>query len=251
MTTATAFRSTAAAPARFDRSAQHRRSMLAKINIARGQLGLEEDDYRQMLFTATGRTSLKACDDAQLDAMLALLKAKGFRPIPKAGSAPAAQHPMARKARALWISLYQLGVVHNPSEHALEAFARRQLKCEKMAWARQSDAFRLIEALKSMAGRAGWLLHDPVTQKPLCPLGLQRSLAQRIFALLKEEGAIPADWWIDRAAMKLCGIDTGATGTGYDAAHYQRLAQALGDKLREHRAANGRPTASGFAGDAA
>ncbi|MFX8708345.1 regulatory protein GemA, partial [Acinetobacter baumannii] len=69
-------------------------------------------------------------------------------------------HPMARKARALWISLHKLGVVHNPSEQALEAFAKRQLGCEKLVWARQSDAYRLIEALKSMAERAGWRQHN-------------------------------------------------------------------------------------------
>lgn len=256
MTTATANRhgtrhaTHQSAPARFDRANQRQRAMFAKINIARQQLGLHEDDYRQMLFEATGQTSLKACSDRQLESMLKLLEAKGFRAVAKGGGPAQARHPMARKARALWISLHQLGVVHNPSEHALEAFAARQLKCEKLVWARQSDAYRLIEALKSMAMRAGWLMHDPLTMKPLSALGQQSALVGRIHALLKEEGAIPADWWLDRTAAKLCGIDTALTAAGYTPADYERLADALGAKLREHRARTGRPVASGSARDA-
>ena len=49
------------------------------------------------------------------------------------------------------------------------------------------------------------------------------------------------DWYLDVAAKRLCGIDTGATETGYTAEDYGRLAKALGDKLR--RLANPVPEA--------
>jgi len=218
--------------AQFDRSAQHRRSMYAKINIARQQLNLAEDDYRQMLFDATGEVSLKDCNERQLEAMIALLKSKGFQPLPKAGGKSAANHPTARKARALWISLYQLGVVHNPSEKALEAFAKRQLKCDRLVWARQSHGFRLIEALKSMGERAGWTMHDRVRQKPLDPIGLKRSLCNAILAKLKEAEIAPTDWHLGEAAWKLCGIEN-AKDHGWTASDYEQLADALGAKLRD------------------
>lgn len=213
-------------PARFDRTVQHRRSMIAKINIARQQLAMVEDDYRQGLFETTGKVSLTECSDAQLERVLGWLKSKGFRPIPKKG---AAQHPMALKARALWVSLYHLGAVHNADEVALEAFARRQLKCERMAWARQSDAFRLIEALKAMAVRNGWLQHDPVRQKPLEPRELQAALCGAILMRLKAKGVAPMDWALHEAAWKLCGFEQAAAWTAED---YQRLAASLGAKLR-------------------
>ena len=178
-------------PARFDASVQHRRSMMAKINIARQQLAMDEDDYRQGLFDTTGRTSLRDCSDAQLARMLDWLKSKGFQPLP---GRKAAAHPMALKARALWISLHHLGVVHNASEQALEAFAKRQLGCEKLVWARQSDAFKLIEALKAMGKRAGWLMQDLARQQPLSPLGLQASLCDAILTRLKACAAIPDNW---------------------------------------------------------
>ncbi len=220
-----------ARPAQFDRSSQHRRAMIAKVNVARHQLSMVEDDYRQLLFDTTGQTSLKTCSDAQLERMIGALKDKGFRPLPKAGGKPAAQHPMARKARALWISLHHLGAVRNPSEEALEAFAKRQLGCEKLVWARQSDAYRLIEALKAMAKRAGWLQNDPATGKPLPVQRLQLHLCEVILGKLKLAEAIPTAWTIDLAAWRLCGIET-RRDRPFEVEDYARLAKALGDELR-------------------
>lgn len=102
---------------------------------------------------------------AQLGLVLDEFKRLGWKPAPprspRSGAAPvptsrAADHPVARKARALWVSLHQLGVVHEPAERALEAFAARQLGVERLQWADQAQGHRLIEALKAMAGRAGW-----------------------------------------------------------------------------------------------
>lgn len=222
-----------AIPARFDPTQQHRRAMIAKINIARQQLNMVEDDYRQLLFDSTGRISLKECDDRQLGLMIDALKGKGFKPLPKGqprGKKGVAQHPVAMKARALWISLYQLGVVHNPAEEALEAFAKRQTGCERMVWMNQSQGYRLIEALKSMAVRAGWLQHDPNTGKHLAPLALQSGLCHSILAKLKAAGAVPQDWWIDVAAERLCGVTIASAWSSED---YARVADALGAKLRE------------------
>lgn len=223
---------TAARPAQFDKTSQHRRSMIAKVNVARHQLAMAEDDYRQLLMDTTGQASLKDCSDRQLEQMIDALKGKGFRPISKAGAKPAAQHPMARKARALWISLHHLGVVRNPTEEALEAFAKRQLGCEKLVWARQGDAYRLIEALKAMAKRAGWHQTDPQTGRALEVRTLQSHLCQVILAKLKAANAVPQDWDLDVAAWRLCGVDTADTETGFSAEHYARLAKALGDQLR-------------------
>ena len=216
-------------PAEFDRGSQHRRAMIAKIAVARKQLAMDEDDYRQGLFDLTGKASLTECSDAQLERVIGWLRSKGFKPLPGKG---AASHPMALKARALWISLYHLGVVHNPAEAALEAFARRQLGCEKLNWARQSDAYRLIEALKAMAVRHGWVQHSVATQKPLDPLGLQVSLCQAIMAKLKAKKLIPADWALHEAMWRLCGIEN-AQEQRWSAMDYERLAKALGAKLRE------------------
>lgn len=146
-----------------------RRAAVVKVQIARRDLGLAEDDYRSILERLTGRTSSTACSDAELGRVLDEFKAKGWTPKVAAGGRKArkpesrkarpiapADHPAAKKARALWLSLWNLGEVRDPSETALEAFARRQLKVERLQWADQALVYKLIEALKAMAERAGW-----------------------------------------------------------------------------------------------
>lgn len=220
-----------AAPAKFDRSASHRRAMLAKIHLAKKALQLDEDDYRNILMQEAGRGSSGDCTEAELDRVLGRMQALGFKPLPKAGgSTRAAQHPMARKARALWISLYYLGEVRSPKEAALEAFAKRQLGCEKLVWAKQSDGHKLIEALKAMATKGGWSQVDP-SGNNLSVIRLKESLCEAILAKLKAADIVPDGWDLNTAAFRLCGIDPGGNGPvtaeGYDA-----IAAALGKKLR-------------------
>jgi phage gp16-like protein len=230
-----------AVPAQFDKSSQHRRAMIAKIQIARQQLGMVEDDYRQIVFEQTGKTSLKDASEPQLARVLDVMKAKGFKPLP---GKKAASHPMAMKARALWISLYHLNAVHNPAEEALEAFAKRQLGCDRLQWAKQSDAFRLIEALKNMASRNGWLQHNRATGKAFGPVELQASLCAAILIKLKDAGIAPADWLLHDAAWKLCGIEN-KKADPWTASDYEHLAKALGFKLRTHGKAFASPASWG------
>lgn len=147
-----------------------RRSMIAKVHLGAKELGLDEALRRDLMQRVTGQRSAADCSDAQLDAVLKEYRARGWTPTVLGGGNPArpaapagvparrakADHPVARKARAMWISLHRLGVVQNPSERALEAFAKRQLKVDALQWADQGQGFRLIEALKAMAQRAGW-----------------------------------------------------------------------------------------------
>ena len=220
-----------AKPARFDASNQARRVRLAKVHIAKKQLRLDDDDYRQILFDETGQTSAGDCTAAQLDTLLQRFEALGFKPVPKNGGSKPARHPMASKARAMWISLHQLGVVRNPNEGALEVFASRQLGCDRLAWAKQSHGGKLIEALKSMAVEAGWAQTDKDGNN-LGVRALKEGLCKAILARMVELGEAPDHWTIDDAAWRLCGIDTASTAP-MSAEGYTDLAAALGAKLRE------------------
>ena len=144
-----------------------RRALMAKVHLAKKELGLDQDDfvYRKILQDVTGCASSADCTIAQLEDLVAHFRTKGFVPKTVAGgrqgaARPAGQrradHPVAKKARALWISLHQLGVVENASEQALEAFAKRQLGVERMQWMDQGLGSKLIDALKDWAKREGW-----------------------------------------------------------------------------------------------
>ena len=134
-----------------------RRGLLAKVHVARKALAMEDDDYRALLERTTGHRSAKDCDDLQLRAAVATLEGLGFR---SAGGATKRRDLgsglTVRKARAMWISLYQLGAIEDASDAALEAFGSRQLKVERLRWANEREGFRLIEALKAIADRHGW-----------------------------------------------------------------------------------------------
>lgn len=166
-----------------------RRAMLAKVHLAAKELGLDDDARRDVLERVTGRRSSADCTDAQLDAVIAHFKGLGWKPKVVAGgkaAAPAASrrptpasHPVANKARAMWISLWNLGVVENRSEQALEAFAKRQLKVDRLQWADQAQGFRLIEALKAMAERNGWSQDLSLVKPQRHVWSLKARLAQR------------------------------------------------------------------------
>jgi phage gp16-like protein len=131
--------------------------MLAKVHLAAKELRLDDDARRDFMEREVGKRSAAECSDAELSQILDAMKRQGFKPRPAtAGAAKPAASPMAAKARALWISLHQLGVIEDPRESALNAFGARQLKVDHLQWADQGQAFRLIEALKAMAQRAGW-----------------------------------------------------------------------------------------------
>lgn len=151
---------------------------LAKIHIAKKELRLHDDDYRAILERETGQSTAKGLSDAQAGRVLEAFRRLGWKPTVVGGSksppsgqpagfpptqasggykARPADHETAKKARALWISLWQLGAIRDKSEAALEAFARRQLKCERLVWANQQQTYKLIEALKAIGRRHGWL----------------------------------------------------------------------------------------------
>lgn len=145
---------------------------LKTLQIARREMRMDDEVYRDVLQLVVGQRSAAGLDDRQLGKVLDHFKAhlgwKPSRPASRGGRQPAgprrADHPTARKARALWLSLHQLGVVDNPSEQALEAFAKRQLGVDRLQWANQREGFRLIEALKAIAERAGWSQEGSLTE---------------------------------------------------------------------------------------
>ncbi len=141
----------------------NRKSLLAKVHMGAKDLGLDEATRRDLLERVTTHRSAGDCDDGDLVAVLSEYRRLGWKPATPQQQmarnitrAAQASHPVAKKARALWISLHQLGVVRDPSEKALEAFCRRQLKVDRLHWADQAQSEPMIRALKAMAERAGW-----------------------------------------------------------------------------------------------
>jgi hypothetical protein len=133
-----------------------RLSLIKIVHVARKSLHMHDDDYRALLERVTGYRSVKNCYRNELLKVIDEFTRLGFEPKGSASRRTPANGVVARKARAMWISLYQLGAIDDPSERALEAFGRRQLGVERLQWADERQGFKLIEALKAIAWRAGW-----------------------------------------------------------------------------------------------
>lgn len=229
----TAVRKPVGTPAKFDAASQNRRSMLAKVHIAKKTLGLSDDDYVAVLLRIAGRESAGDCTAAELDDVLKDFQRMGFSAKARPKGPRPADHPAAMKARALWISLGLLGAIRDPSESALESFARRQLGCMRMAWADQSLVYKLIEALKAIAERAGWSQSIEGLNKAAVPVVLRRRLCEALMGKLWTAGLAPADWDVQRAAYEFAGVEVELLFAS--ASTLEMVSRAFGDILAGKR----------------
>lgn len=133
-----------------------RRALIAKLHVAKRDLGLDEELYRDALEAATGKRSAADMSEAELAAALEHFRARGFDGTPPSrGRADAfAQSVYLPKVRALWIAGWHLGVVRDRTDAAMAAFIRRQTGLDAAAWLnRHADAAKVIEGLKSWLAR--------------------------------------------------------------------------------------------------
>lgn len=150
---------------------QPKKRLITLINIAKGQLGLDDEVYRPMLKAATGKDSLRDMTVGELEQALEAFKQKGFKPrstsrqtgvkgkrlSPKSGSAKVAQ---IDKIRAVWIAMGHHLVIQDASETALDAYVRRMTLRSQVdgnhtqgvdaaAWLTEQQAYKLLESLKN------------------------------------------------------------------------------------------------------
>lgn len=135
----------------------------AIINIAKGQLGMVEDDYRALLTRVTGVASLRKMSERQKVAVIEELKRLGFRVKSGGKTLPPSVKPYVRMIHALWKKCHQLGIVESGSREALRAFCKRFVAHGVEGVVVDPDllsytqASPIIEALKKMEkrGKAG------------------------------------------------------------------------------------------------
>lgn len=125
----------------------NRKGVTAQIHIARKQLGLDEDTYRQMIATVTGgKRSCADCSVAELYQVVHHLKERGFkaRPRKRVAEYPGSPHnlgkePMLQKVEALLVELSA------PWSYA-DAIARQQFGIERVAWLKKPEQLKAIIA---------------------------------------------------------------------------------------------------------
>lgn len=137
-----------------------RRSELAAIHIAAKDLALEEESYRSLVarFSAGRTESAGEMSTSERRALLDHFRHLGFQRKP--GPKPARRRdprPQAGKLRALWISLWQLGVVRHPDDEALAGFLKRHTGLDALQFADPEELNVAIECLREWCKRVGYV----------------------------------------------------------------------------------------------
>ncbi len=134
-----------------------RRNDLAAIHIAKAQLGLSDDEYRDLLSTVCpGIRSAADLDVSGRRRFLAHLQAC-LRGHGKAQPQRLIRKPLSEPQRlmwSLWMQLADAGLVRARSMAALAAYARRQTGVERLEWLNKHQEHLVIETLKKWLARA-------------------------------------------------------------------------------------------------
>lgn len=140
---------------------------IAAIKIEQKKLGLDDDTYRMKLQHLTGKSSAKDMTEAERQKVLVSFRGDQPKPVAFRHDGRDGKHKLSGKylpkMRALWIACYNLGIIDDRRDSALEAFAMgRQLpNISDMRFVHKAeDAASVIEALKGMLARFGVVWSD-------------------------------------------------------------------------------------------
>ncbi|CAN7260292.1 gp16 family protein [Brucella pseudogrignonensis] len=208
---------------------------IALINIAKNQLGLDEDTYRGMLHRVTGKVSLRIMSEAEKLNVIEDLKQKGFDPTakrPLKDSRKRLEGKFAPKLQALWIAGFNLGVVTNGSDEALIAFVKRQTKLDHVRFLHEpADGYAAIESLKRWLNRAAGVSW---AKDPLVPDWANQPHGQIVLAqwnLLTKAGHTNGER-LSETAWSICGYDGKPTLNNLKPKEWQAVMNGLGKRIR-------------------
>ncbi|UXS52571.1 regulatory protein GemA [Agrobacterium tumefaciens] len=120
------------------------------------QLGITEEDAQRAIYSrVTGQPRLSLMTPKQQDAVMLELRRLGYKPVAVRGNARRRlDGRYAPKMQSLWIAAYNLGIVEDREDRALEAFVKRQTGLDSGRWVNNADDARaVVEALKSWIAR--------------------------------------------------------------------------------------------------
>lgn len=140
-----------------------RNIMIAKIHLAKNQLGLDDDTYRSIIRQAVGKDSSSKCTDKQLIKVVEALKAKGWKDDKpqKKGDRTTKERkayentnkPSISKIYALWGVLQRSGKIKSKDKAALDAFVKKYTDIDHVQWLDEQQAQKIIEMLKQWIAR--------------------------------------------------------------------------------------------------
>ncbi|WOE42919.1 gp16 family protein [Acinetobacter chinensis] len=137
--------------------------LIQLIHVGKTQLGLDEELYREVLESTTGKTSSKLLTVQQLEAVLDRMKQLGFQieSKDKTGVKNLADDAQSKLIRHLWLQLHEAGQIRNGSEQALAKFVENRVHVSALQFLSTKNANMIINHLREWCKRAGIERLDP------------------------------------------------------------------------------------------
>ncbi|MFS1703778.1 gp16 family protein [Alteromonas sp. AMM-1] len=156
-------------------------SLITKIHVAKNQLAMSEDSYRELLNRITGQQSCAQMNITQLQSVLDEMVLKGFKAISKPGTrrmSPKSKGADVDKIRAIWITMHKHGFVRDSSEAALDSYVKRMttklnngVGIDHVGWLKDENTVKVLESMKRWHRR---LMATQLTQQGLTHLNGHR-----------------------------------------------------------------------------
>lgn len=134
-----------------------RNQFITMIHVAKRDLRLDDDTYRDLLTATVTINSLKVMTLPQLDAVLQRMKSAGFTVRAKAQNVKPADDAQSKLIRHLWLCLHTASIVRDPRESALCKYVERYTKVSALAFLNTKQASLVIEQLKQWCHRTNVL----------------------------------------------------------------------------------------------
>jgi phage gp16-like protein len=137
--------------------------LIQLIHVGKKQLGLDDDLYREVLESCTGKTSSKEMTLGQLESVLDRMKQLGFQveSKDKAGVKNLADDAQSKLIRHLWLQLHEAGQVRNSDEKALAKFVENKVGVSALQFLSTKNADMIITHLRQWCKRCGIERLDP------------------------------------------------------------------------------------------
>ena len=156
--------------------------LIRAVRAACHRLGLDDDARRDIQLALVKKRSLSDMTLAEIGLVLDRLN--------KDWKGPSGHGGHIGKIRALWWSLYWLGLIASPEDSALNSFVRKQTGISALRFLNHRRASSVIEPLKS------WLAREGIAwERDGDGFADRRSVARASWHRLRDLDAVPASCW--------------------------------------------------------
>ncbi|MGX9522476.1 gp16 family protein [Vibrio mediterranei] len=133
--------------------------LIKLIHVAKRDLAISDDAYREILEQETGKRSAKGLSEKNLKRVIERMKALGFKVKRKTKRPLKPKANELSKVWAIWSLMHRQGFIKSGSEESLDAYVKRMTSringvgVDKAAWLDSYQATYVLESLKSWHGR--------------------------------------------------------------------------------------------------